>query len=118
MAPMFTNACMMMIRVTPAARSFPKVSGARRAIFIPRHKRNAKSEITIRAPRNPVSSARMAKIESPIGSGRKLNFCTLLPKPRPKNPPEPIAISAWLIWYPAPCGSEPEFKNTEIRSQR
>lgn len=41
----------------------------------------------------PVSSAIIANIESPLTSGRYINFCLLAPNPLPQKPPEPTAIS-------------------------
>ena len=96
-AAIFINACTAMPMEIPAAISFPNVSGAYFAMCRPLHSRKTKRDISIMAPRNPVSSEKMAKIESPMGSGKKLYFCTPFPNPSPKNPPDPIAISDWLI---------------------
>ena len=51
----------------------------------------------IKAPTNHNSSVIIEKIKSPCGSGRYPYFCTESPKPKPKNPPLPIAMSACLF---------------------
>lgn len=97
MAPMFTNAWAVIIITSPTIMSLPNGSEILEAIFSPRVAKNTKRIMSTVAPVNPNSSASTAKIESPIGSGKKLNFWTLWPNPRPNIPPDPMAIKdCWI----------------------
>ena len=79
------------------AASLPKISGAFWAIVKPRQIKRRKIKIIKVLPTRPTSSATTAKIESTAASGRYWYFCLDCPRPRPKIPPEPIAIKACLI---------------------
>ena len=52
----------------------------------------------------------MAPIMSVWASGRYFIFWMLLPGPRPKTPPEPMAICACTFWYASPVGSAQGFR--------
>lgn len=84
----------LMAKVMPKARNLGKLSRLFFAMLKPfQAKRLIKTRIIL-VPTKPVSSAKIAKIESPIVSGRKLNFCLECPSPTPDMPPEPILINA------------------------
>ena len=88
---MFTNTCIAIIDVIPAANKLPNISGAFIAIVIPLQINIANKIITIAQPINPSSSANTAKIKSLCGSGMYKYFCLLSPSPTPNSPPDPIA---------------------------
>jgi hypothetical protein len=85
------NACMQIHEVMPPASRAPNRSGARSEARTPRHarKRNAPSTATV--PIRPSSSPMIAKMKSVCASGSHSYFCTELPNPTPKIPPEPKA---------------------------
>src|SRR4030042_830718 len=77
--------------VIPKAPSFEKLSLLAFPILRPRQKKIKNSKINARHPKNPVSSAKIAKMESDIDSGRNPYICLDIPNPSPKSPPEPTA---------------------------
>ncbi len=95
--PIFIVAWISIQIVIPRARYRPKGSFTDRAIRKPRYVIIIYIDIRINAPKNPSSSTITEKIKSHCTSGRQPNFWIDLPNPRPKNPPEPIAISHCFI---------------------
>ena len=91
--PIFTKACPVISITIPSTVSLEKTSGAFFAIINPRSAKSTKRVMRRTPPTKPNSSEKTEKMESLMGSGRKLNFWTLCPNPRPKNSPEPIAIN-------------------------
>ena len=63
------------------------------AIIKPFTKNTPKIPIKEAVPINPSSSEITAKIESLIGSGKRLNLAVDCPNPTPQNPPEPMDIN-------------------------
>ena len=53
---------------------------------------------SIKTPKNPNSSAMIARIKSVWASGRYSCFCILWPSPTPKKPPLPKANSECTSW--------------------
>jgi hypothetical protein len=90
---MFIKACIKYIHVMPTIKYEPKESLTMRASLNPRTASAENRNSIILPPIIPSSSPMTANIESPIGSGKKLNFCMLCPYPRPNGPPLPIAMS-------------------------
>ncbi len=77
-ALIFTNAWDVIIITIPTTISLPKESGVCVAIFSPLKVKNMNKIMINDDPINPNSSLATAKIESPIGSGKRLsNFCIL-----------------------------------------
>ena len=57
-------------------------------------------------PTRPNSSEKAAKMKSVVRSGMNSRWvCVPFMKPLPVVPPEPIAISPWMMWKPLPSGS-------------
>ena len=110
------NADAPMSITIPVERSPLNISGEREAMRKPRRIKARRRMMRSAPPIKPNSSAATAKIESPIGSGRYENFCTLCPNPFPLNSPEPMAMSDCLICHPAPCGSAAGFIKVITRS--
>ena len=69
-APILIKACKIIMMEKPRATSPPKRSCECPAITIPRAASAMKNASKIVAPKNPVSSAKTAKTESPSGSER------------------------------------------------
>ena len=65
-APIFIKACKIIQELIPPATSLLNLSLQELAILKPRQKNIRKSKIKIKLPINPVSSAKIAKIESEI----------------------------------------------------
>ena len=70
----FTNACMLIKVMIPAANNFPKRSGAAAEIINPKKARAIKRPTNNVAPINPASSANIENIESVVDSGRYAYF--------------------------------------------
>ena len=68
--PMLMNAWMLIQDVMPPASSAPNVSGARRAVRMPRYANARKSTTTTAPPTSPNSSPMMAKMKSFQAFGR------------------------------------------------
>ena len=51
-------------------------------------------------------------------SGTLPSFWILFPSPLPKNPPEPIAYNAWIVWYPQLSAYSSGWSHTMIRLRR
>ena len=70
----------------PITRSLENESGAFLVDILNPLKAKTKYKQMIKVvPKKPNSSPITAKIESPCGSGKYLNFCKLCPKPFPQN---------------------------------
>ena len=102
--------------IIPMISNLPKGSRQFLANFSPRQNKNKNAKTTKAQRKNPSSSAMTAKMESPATSGKYANFCLEWPNPLPNQPPEPTAKSAWLIWYPIPCGSNSGCRKAVNRS--
>jgi hypothetical protein len=76
-AEIFKYDWMIMSVIIPTTRYVPNRSCARTAIRYPCNVKSKYNRTIILEPTNPNSSAATAKIESPIGSGKKLNFWIL-----------------------------------------
>ena len=59
--------------------------------------RSTNTRIIAKAPTNPSSSQTIENTKSLCDSGRYKYFCLEFPNPRPKSPPEPIAISEFDV---------------------
>ena len=58
--------------------------------------------ITIKPSSSPITLT----IKSDSCTGKNFNWVWVpWPRPFPKSPPEPSAVLLWIIWYPAPSGS-------------
>ena len=94
-APIFIRVCVLSHTRIPITNNLEKSSGAFSTIFFKRINNAMKIPNSKRDPINPNSSPYMANIESFAASGKYPVACTLLPKPNPTIPPDPIAIKAW-----------------------
>src|SRR3989338_2457631 len=110
--PIFTNAWSTIHRVIPMSANLANGSPILFATIKLLHANRRNKRMRNAAPKNPVSSANTAKMESEMGSGSTPNFWNDKPNPTPINPPEPIPMSACFIWYPLPRGSSMGSKNT------
>ena len=97
-AAILIKVCTAISITIPEASSLANKSGDLEAINKPLDRKNTKSKISTTLPIKPNSSAKTAKIESPIGSVRYWNFCMLMPNPLQNKPPDPIVIKDWFSW--------------------
>ena len=75
-----------------------KRSPAWKAIMNPCTSSSTNSRMTTTAPTKPSSSQTTLKIKSLVHSGSQSCFSTLLPRPRPVSPPEPMAYRLCRVW--------------------
>jgi hypothetical protein len=90
--PMLMNAWMLIQDVMPPASSAPNVSGARRAVRMPRYANARNNTMTTAPPTRPNSSPMIAKMKSFEALGRNSPPASRLsPRPAPVMPPSASA---------------------------
>ncbi|HLE72896.1 MAG TPA: hypothetical protein VI688_01490 [Anaerolineales bacterium] len=84
---MLMEASSVIHSVMPAASKEPNISGARRAMSMPRHKMRPKINSVSKTPISPSSSPMTAKMLSVGGTGRPVSLVSDWPRPTPNQPP-------------------------------
>ena len=95
--PTLTRIWKLSTATTPITTNVPARSGAVWAFWVKRINTMKYNSSTPKAPTNPCSSAKAAKMKSVWGTGRKARW-VCEPSVLPQIPPEPTAINDWLTW--------------------